>query len=152
MKDGSRETLDRVSPISISTNKNNSSMVIYLRTYGAGWFTLLFRGSSSGKRGQQKLFGIPTFRGPSANMSTFHLPLRGSQSNHFIFQMKKPDTNSSPIIPILMHSKAETRYVHCMGARLGPHTMHIPEPDTENDSCPIVSEPVHVTFANDRLS
>jgi len=25
-------------------------------------------------------------------------------------------------------------------------------PDTENDSCPIVSEPVHVTFANDRLS
>jgi len=36
--------------------------------------------------------------------------------------------------------------------RLGPHTMHIPEPDTENDSCLIVSEPVHVTFANDRLS
>jgi len=25
-------------------------------------------------------------------------------------------------------------------------------PDIENDSCPIVREPVHVTFANDRLS
>ena len=43
-------------------------------------------------------------------MSIFHLPLRGSQSNHFIFQMKKPDTNSGPLLPILLHSKAETRY------------------------------------------
>jgi len=50
-------------------------------------------------------------------MSTFHLPLKGSQSNHFIFQMKKPDTNSGPLFPILLHSKAETRYVHGMGAR-----------------------------------
>ena len=94
-------------------------MAIYLRTYGAGWFTLLFRGSFPGKRGQQKLFGIPTFRGPSAKMSTFHLPLRGSQSNHFIFQMKKPDTDSGPLFPILLHSKAETRYVHGMGAAVG---------------------------------
>jgi len=116
MKDGSKETLDRVSPIFMSTNKNNSSMAIYLRSYGAGWFTLLFRGSFPGKRGQPKLFGIPTFRGPSAKMSTFYLPLRGSQSNHFIFQMKKPDTNSGPLFPILLHSKAETKYVHGMGA------------------------------------
>jgi len=127
MKDGSKETLDRVSPIFMSTNKNNTSMAIYLRTYGAGWFTFLFRGSSPGKRGQQILFGIPTFRGPSAKMSNFHLPLRGSQSNHFIFQMKRPDTNSGPLLPIVLHSKAETRYVHGMGAAAGPHTMHIPE-------------------------
>jgi len=100
----------------MSTNKNNSSMAFYLRTYGAGWFTFLFRGSTSGKRGQQELFGIPTFRGPSAKMSICHLPLRGSQSNHFIFQMKKPDTNSGPLLAILLHSKAETRYVHGMGA------------------------------------
>jgi len=111
MKDGSKETLDRVSPIFMSTSKNNSSMAIHLRTYGAGWFTFLFRGSSPGKRGQQKLFGIPTFRRPSTKMSTFHLPLRGSQSNHFIFH-KRPDTNSGPLLPILLHSKAETRYVH----------------------------------------
>jgi len=116
MKDGSKETLDRVSPIFMSTNKNNSSMAIYLRTYGAGWFTFLFRGSSPGKRGQQILFGIPTFSGPRAKMSNSFLPLRGSQSNHFIFQMKRPDTNSGPLLPIVLHSKAETRYVHGMGA------------------------------------
>ena len=116
MKDGSKETLDGVSPIFMSTNKNNSRRAIYLRTYGAGWLTFLFRGSSPGKRGQQKLFGIPTFRGPSAKMSIFHLPVSGSQSNYFIFQMKKPDTDSGPLLPILLHSKAETRYVHGMGA------------------------------------
>jgi len=49
-------------------------------------------------------------------MSIFHLPLRGSQGNHFIFQLEKPDTNSGPLLSILLHSKAETRYVHGMGA------------------------------------
>jgi len=37
-------------------------------------------------------------------------------SEHFIFQMKQPDTKSGPLLPILLHSKAETRYVHGMGA------------------------------------
>jgi len=41
MTDVSKETLDRVSSIFMSANKNHSSMAIYLRTYGAGWFTFL---------------------------------------------------------------------------------------------------------------
>ena len=49
-------------------------------------------------------------------MPIFHLPLRGSQSNLFIFEIIKPDTNSAPLLPILLQSKAETRYVHGMGA------------------------------------
>jgi len=36
--------------------------------------------------------------------------------------------------------------------KLAPIPCTCLSPDTENDSCPIVSEPVHVTFANDRLS
>ena len=138
MKDGSKETLDRVSPIFMNTKTNNSRMAIHLRTYGAGWFAFLLKALSPGKRGQQKRFGVPTLRGPSAKVSIFHLPLRGSQRNHFIFQMKQPDKNSGPLFPILLHSKAETRYVHGLGARpraraeLAPappprgFTLHIP--------------------------
>jgi len=85
MKDGSKETLDRVSPIFMRTIENNSSVAIYIRTYYAGWFTFLFRGSSPEKRGQPTLFGSPTFRRPSAKFSIFHLPVRGSQSILFIF-------------------------------------------------------------------
>jgi len=71
-------------------------------------------------------------------MSIFHLPLGGSQRNHSIFQMKKPVKNNGPLLPILLHSKAETRYVHGLGARpraraeLAPappprgFTLHIP--------------------------
>ena len=64
-------------------------------------------------------------------MSTFHLPLRGSQSSHFIFHMKKPDTNSGPLFPILLHSKAETRYVHGMGAMTDIPGIDLPEPELE---------------------
>jgi len=116
MKDGSKDTLDRVSSISMSTHKNISSMAMYPRTRCAGWMTFLLSGLSPGKRGQQTLFGIPTFRGPSAEMSIFHLPLRGSRRDHFIFQMKEPDTNCVPVVPILLHSKAEETFVHGMGA------------------------------------
>ena len=51
--------------------------------------------------------------------------------------------------------------VVCCGERTGHHAGRrgvapIPctylSPDTENDSCPIVREPVHVTFSDDRLS
>ena len=52
-----------------------------------------------------------------AKMSIFHLPLRSSQSNHFTFQMKKPDTNSGPLLHILPHSKAETRCMQWYGGR-----------------------------------
>jgi len=49
-------------------------------------------------------------------MPIFHLPLRGFRSDHFIFQMKEPDTNSVPLVPIVLHSKVEKTYVHGMGA------------------------------------
>jgi len=63
MRDGSKEALDRVSPNFMRSHKN-SSMAMYLPFYGAGWNKFDQFGFSPGKCGQQKLYGINTFRWP----------------------------------------------------------------------------------------
>ena len=49
------------------------------------------------------------------------------------------------------HPRCLSGIHHTIGAAQAPIPCTHLCPDTEKDSCPIVSEPVHVTFANDRL-
>jgi len=115
MKVGSKETLD--------CRAYSSRGVIRTTTYGhtspmhgIGWFEIIARSTPPRRCGEEKGTHTPTFRCFRRQSFNHDVPLRGAQSPTFNFQLEKPDRNSSPLLPILPFSKAETRCVHGIGA------------------------------------
>jgi len=115
MKVGSKETLD--------CRAYSSRGVIRTTSYGhtspmycIGWFEIITRSTPPRRCGEEKGTHTPIFRCFRRQIFNHDVPLRGAQSPIFNFQLEKPDRNSSPLLPILPFSKAETRCVHGMGA------------------------------------
>jgi len=118
MKVGSKETLEcraySSRGVIRTTTYGHTSLM-----YGIGWFEFIARSTPPRRCGEEKATHIPTFRCFRCQTFNHDVPLRGAQSPFFNFQLEKPDRNSSPLLPILPFSKAETRCVHCMGAPTG---------------------------------